>query len=112
MNNQDIYSYDNADLIREILLDEMNSLTEIKDELNIKSSWEYPVLTLTNTNMLLVNDLVKFRDHEEIFRVEEIDDEGPSRENDPRYIVTNTETDRPYSFWVSDEDLEYIPEGF
>lgn len=38
MNNQDIYSLDNADLIRELLLEEINSLEEIKTELDISTN--------------------------------------------------------------------------
>ena len=44
MKDQDIYEMEMADLIREALLEEMNSLEEIKMELDISSSWEYPVL--------------------------------------------------------------------
>ena len=43
MKDQDIYEMEMADLIREALLEEMNSLEEIKMELDISSSWEYPV---------------------------------------------------------------------
>lgn len=43
MKYQDIYEMEMADLIREALLEEMNSLEEIKMELDISSSWEYPV---------------------------------------------------------------------
>ena len=44
MKDQDIYEMEMADLIREALLEEMNSLEESKMELDISSSWEYPVL--------------------------------------------------------------------
>ena len=44
MKDQNIYEMDYADVIREALLEEMNSLQEIKMELDISSSWEYPVL--------------------------------------------------------------------
>jgi hypothetical protein len=50
MKDQNIYEMDYADVIREALLEEMNSLQEIKMELDISSSWEYPVLN----NYLLV----------------------------------------------------------
>jgi hypothetical protein len=38
MKDQDIYEMEMADLIREALLEEMNSLEEIKMELDISSS--------------------------------------------------------------------------
>ena len=49
MKNQNIYILEYADMIREILLDEINSFEELKTELEISSSWLYPVVPDSNT---------------------------------------------------------------
>ena len=53
--------------------------------------------------MYLLNDPVIFRGKPKHVVVD-INDANPS---EPKYMVANNTTNRLYSFWVTDEDLEY-----
>jgi hypothetical protein len=53
--------------------------------------------------MHLINDPVIFRGKPNHIVVD-INDVNPS---EPKYMVANNTTDHLYSFWVTDEDLEY-----
>ena len=57
--------------------------------------------------MHLVNDPVIFRGKPN-YIVVDINDDNPS---DPKYMVADSTTDRLYSFWVPDEELESVLEN-
>lgn len=54
--------------------------------------------------MHLTGDPVIFRGKPN-YVVVDINDDNPS---DPKYMVADSTTDRLYSFWVPDEDLESV----
>lgn len=62
--------------------------------------------------MYLINDIVKFRDHNDYYRVVDVDDGvmGWDQKPDIRYTIENVTTGKMYSFWVYEEDLEQVPE--
>jgi len=59
--------------------------------------------------MYLVQDKVKFRNREDVYEIFDVTD-NHSHLNGIYYQVKNTVDQRVYSFWVPEDDLEYIPE--
>ena len=61
--------------------------------------------------MYLVQDKVKFRDRSDVYEIFDVTDNHPHL-NGVYYQVRNTVTGSVvgYSFWVPEDDLEYIPE--
>ena len=59
--------------------------------------------------MYLVQDKVKFRDRSDVYEIFDVTDNHPNL-NGVYYQVKNTVTQAVYSFWVPEDDLEYIPE--
>ena len=53
--------------------------------------------------MYLVDDIVKFRDKHDLFRVVDVN----MRHGTLRYSIKNTRTNSLYKFWVYEEDLQF-----
>ena len=57
--------------------------------------------------MYLVDDIVKFRDKHDLFKVVDVNDSAMESMDTLRYSIKNTRTNSLYKFWVYEEDLQF-----